>query len=239
MLEEAESYLQQLRADGDRDAAGLVVCMDCDHADELATILTQRTGARPVVVCSRTNSPDDASAARGLAAFIHSNRPWLVAVRMVSEGVDIRRLRVVVYATNVTAELTFRQIIGRVVRVDAANGEQDYGIVVLPADPRLLEMAKRIADEAPGRITAALIIRDDIESAVRLDDRHRGAFQPLASTGDLEFVLDSTGRRAEAALLTAAERYVEATGTPVPAFELALAAASNPTLRERLLSYDT
>lgn len=40
----------------------------------------------------------------------------LINPRMVSEGVDIPRLRVGIYATNITKELTFRQIIGRVVR---------------------------------------------------------------------------------------------------------------------------
>jgi superfamily II DNA or RNA helicase len=63
---------------------------------------------------------------------------------MVSEGVDIRRLRVIVYATNVVAELSFRQIIGRVVRVNAANGESDHGLVVLPSDPRLIDMATQL-----------------------------------------------------------------------------------------------
>lgn len=65
---------------------------------------------------------------------------------MVSEGVDIRRLRVLVYATNVLTDLSFRQIIGRVIRTDAGNPD-DSGLVVLPADPRLVAIAEAIRDE--------------------------------------------------------------------------------------------
>jgi superfamily II DNA or RNA helicase len=239
MLEEADRPLRHLRATGDHDAAGLVVCMDCDHADAIATLLTRSTGVRPIVACSRNNNPDDPAPGPGIAAFINSTHPWIVAVRMVSEGVDIRRLRVIVYATNVTAELYFRQIIGRVVRIDPANGDDDHGIVVLPADPELLAMAERIAREAPGAIQSPLITRDEQVRPDRIDQSRNGAFQPLASTGDLEFVFDSHGRRAETALVTAAERYIQAVGSPISAFELALAAASNPTLRDRLLSYES
>ncbi len=41
---------------------------------------------------------------------------------MISEGVDIRRLRILVYATNIVTELAFRQITGRIVRTDPKNG---------------------------------------------------------------------------------------------------------------------
>ncbi|MBB6380567.1 superfamily II DNA or RNA helicase [Pseudonocardia eucalypti] len=237
MLEEADRRLRHLRASGDHDAAGLVVSMDCDHADAIATMLTRSSGVRPVVACSRSNNPDDPAPGPGIAAFVNSTSPWIVAVRMVSEGVDIRRLRVVVYATNVTAELYFRQIIGRVVRVDPTNGADDHGLVVLPADPELLAMAERIADEAPGAIERPLIIRGVQAGLDGIDQPRNGAFQPLASTGDLEFVFDSDGRRAEATLVAAAEKYIQVFGSPISAFELALAAASNPAIRERLRTY--
>ena len=66
---------------------------------------------------------------------------------MVSEGVDIPRLRVLVYATNVLTELSFRQIAGRIVRVDLKNAE-DYGVMILPVDERLSVMAARITSDA-------------------------------------------------------------------------------------------
>jgi len=142
MIEVADARLARLRATGD---AGLIVCMDIDHADTVAEVLTERTGSRPVVVCSRLNNPDDPEPAAALEAFTDGSGPWIVAVKMVSEGVDIRRLRVLVYATNVLAELSFRQIVGRIVRNDPGN-VKDYGVMILPVDGRLSVMTARIQD---------------------------------------------------------------------------------------------
>ena len=124
-----------------------MVCIDCDHADAVARILHQMTGVRPTVACSRLNSPDDPSPRPAIDAFDKSTSPWIVSVRMISEGVDIRRFRVVVYATNMATELGFRQITGRVVRTDNKNGDEDYGTVILRADLRFLDMAQRLLDE--------------------------------------------------------------------------------------------
>lgn len=131
----------------------------CNHADAVAEVMTARTGMRPVVVCSRGNNPDDPAPATALEAFTHSSAPWIVAVKMVSEGVDIRRLRVLVYATNVLAELSFRQIAGRIVRDDPANDE-DYGVMVLPVDDRLGAMAERIKAEAPVGLIGPVVVSD-------------------------------------------------------------------------------
>ena len=144
----------------DPDAAGLVVCIDCDHADDVARILNQMTGTRPTVACSRLNDPDDPSPGPAIEAFDKGTSPWIVSVRMISEGVDIRRLRMLVYATNIVTDLAFRQITGRIVRTDPKNGEDDYGSVVLPADPRLLDMADRILEQVPPAQREPLVIRE-------------------------------------------------------------------------------
>jgi superfamily II DNA or RNA helicase len=238
MLDIANEQLRQLRAAGDTDAAGLAVCMDCDHADAVAELLRQRAGVRPPVACSRLNNPEDPTPGPALRNFIDSSDPWLVAVRMVSEGVDIRRLRVVVYATNVVAELTFRQIIGRVVRTDPANGSDDYGVVILPADPRLQTIAERICQEAPNRLVAPIVISDPHPGSGNIfDGRPVAEFRPISSLGELSEVTDTFGRSAPAELVAAAERYVAVTGSLIPAFELALAAANDPSLKLKLLAY--
>jgi superfamily II DNA or RNA helicase len=237
MLVEANSYLGNLRATADPDAGGLIVCMDCDHADATANLLAHQTGLRPTVVCSRTNNPDDPDPGPAIEAFIRSTSPWLVCVKMVSEGVDIRRLRVIVYATNVTAELAFRQIVGRVVRTDTANADDDHGYVVMPADPRLIELAERITGEAPVKVRQLLTVSERAASD-SLERRSNGSFQPLASTGNLDLVFDHDGRQVEAALLDAANRYLRAQGSAtISAFDLAHAAGADPELRERLLHY--
>jgi superfamily II DNA or RNA helicase len=101
MLQDANAYLISLRASGDGDAAGLVVCVDCDHADRVAAHMAKHLlRKRPVVACSRSYDANDPDPADAIEQFERGHDPWIVAVNMVSEGVDIRRLRVVVYLTN-------------------------------------------------------------------------------------------------------------------------------------------
>jgi superfamily II DNA or RNA helicase len=238
MLRTADEELRRLRTTTDPDAGGLVVCIDCDHADAVAQILHQVTGNRPTVACSRLNDPDDPSPRPAIEAFDKGTSPWIVSVRMISEGVDIRRLRVLVYATNIITELAFRQITGRLVRTDPKNGGDDYGSVVLPADSRLLEMTERILDEIPPTQRGPLVVREPRNGAHNLrDPDQEGEFVPLGSTGELSLVTDTSGRSAPAELVAAAKRYVTASGSPVAPFELALAAAHDERLRSKLLAY--
>ena len=84
----------------------------------------------------------EARAAQKLAAFRDSHEPWIVAVNMVSEGVDIPRLRVGVYATAAKTPMIFRQIVGRFVRtIPGRLPEPSW--VYLPADPVLRGHAAR------------------------------------------------------------------------------------------------
>lgn len=123
------------------DAGGLVIAMDRDHARGVAKIIRERLGVKAVVVTS-----DDPDASRRISAFATGRDPWLVAVRMVSEGVDIPRLRVAVYATTTTTELFFRQAVGRIVRWVPGHGRQP-SYMFMPDDPRLRAHAIGIAEE--------------------------------------------------------------------------------------------
>ncbi len=111
ILQQANERLERLRSGGHRDAAGLVVAADGEHARAIAKVLREVTGAPPLVVVHT-----DARASEKLTRFTASRDPWIVAVNMVSEGVDIPRLRVGVYATAAKTPLIFRQIVGRFVR---------------------------------------------------------------------------------------------------------------------------
>jgi superfamily II DNA or RNA helicase len=122
------------------DAAGLVIATDQDHARAIADSLAWRCGVRPTVATS-----DDAGASDRIAAFATSDAPWLVAVRMVSEGVDIPRLRVGVYATTTTTELFFRQAVGRLVRWTVGVPNQ-RSYLFIPDDARLRARAFQIAE---------------------------------------------------------------------------------------------
>jgi superfamily II DNA or RNA helicase len=141
ILREADARLRTIRQDGHRDAAGLVVAADSQHARQIAKLLHETTGTRPVVVLH-----DEARSAARLAAFTRSRDPWIVAVNMVSEGVDIPRLRVGVYATAAKTAMIFRQIVGRYVRVIPERPTEPSWLYV-PADPILHNHAATIERE--------------------------------------------------------------------------------------------
>lgn len=136
---QAHDRLMQIRTTHP-DAAGLAICIDQEHARELARLIRTRCGVEAEIVVS-----DDPGASAKIAAFAASDRPWLVAVRMVSEGVDIPRLRVGVYASTVVTELFFRQAVGRFVRWTRGMSTQK-AYMYLPDDPRLRAHAFQIAE---------------------------------------------------------------------------------------------
>src|ERR1700761_7510496 len=141
ILKEADERLRGLRSAGHPDAAGLVIAADSAHARRIAALLREATGRVPVVVLHA-----EARAAAKLAAFTASTDPWIVAVNMVSEGVDIPRLRVGVYATAAKTPLIFRQIVGRFVRTIPDRPVQPSWLYV-PADPVLRDHASTIEYE--------------------------------------------------------------------------------------------
>ena len=125
VLEAADKRLTEVRR-GMPDAGGLVIASDHEDARAYAALLRGLTGTRPVVVLS-----DDPAASKKIAAFAASDDRWMVAVRMVSEGVDIPRLAVGVYATSVGTALFFAQAVGRFVR---ARQRGETASVFLPVD---------------------------------------------------------------------------------------------------------
>ena len=139
VLQKAHLRLLAVRAAGQRDAGGLVAAMNQDHARFIADLMRRRIGIEPAVVVSDL---DDAS--RRITAFARSRDPWIVAVHMVSEGVDIPRLRVGVFASNVVTEMYFRQFCGRFVRTTGAAGEARDAFVFVPDDHRIRALAARI-----------------------------------------------------------------------------------------------
>jgi superfamily II DNA or RNA helicase len=146
ILREADVKLRALRAAGHRDAGALAIAADATHARRIAKLLGEATGRAPVVVLHT-----EARAAHKLAAFRDSREPWIVAVNMVSEGVDIPRLRVGVYATAAKTPLIFRQIVGRFVRTRPADreaaGPPEPSWLYLPAEPVLCGHAGEIEHE--------------------------------------------------------------------------------------------
>ena len=136
VLKDADSQLTELR-EFDSTAAGIVFCEDSITARSISDMLT-RMGRSPVLAIQEEAEADDR-----IKQFKDSTDSWIVTIRKVSEGVDIPRLRVGVYATPWVTELFFRQVVGRLVRV--RPGEEDQtGYLFIPDDHRLRAMAEQI-----------------------------------------------------------------------------------------------
>lgn len=184
VIGQAHERLMQVR-ETHPDAGALAICMDQEHARDIARFIRIRFQVEAEVVIS-----DDPSASAKISAFGTSKRPWLVAVRMVSEGVDIPRLRVGVYASTVVTELFFRQAVGRLVRwTNGLPSQKAY--VYLPDDPRLRTHAFQIA-EARRHVLRPPVDRDDEFTPEQTERAALQALDLLPEQLSLFSVLSST-----------------------------------------------
>jgi superfamily II DNA or RNA helicase len=136
VLQAAHTRLTQLREGGMPDAGAMVIASDQTAARAYAAVLTKLTGQTPTVVLS-----DDPGSSARIAEYSTGTSPWLVAVRMVSEGVDVPRLAVGVYATSASTPLFFAQAIGRFVR---SRRPGETASIFLPSVPNLLLLASEM-----------------------------------------------------------------------------------------------
>ncbi len=188
VLRAADARLSVLRSHGMIDAGGLVIATDQQAARAYAKLLHTITGEPAVVVLS-----DDAGASGRIAAFGDSQQRWLVAVRMVSEGVDIPRLAVGVYATSASTPLFFAQAVGRFVRVRRPG---ETASVFLPSVAHLLGLASEMelqrdhvlgAPKSPDGLDDSLLERAarNEQASGELEKR----FEALSATAELDQVI--------------------------------------------------
>jgi superfamily II DNA or RNA helicase len=132
----AASRLDEMRSAGMHDAGMLILASDQESAKEYAKVVQSVTGVKPTLALS-----EDPKASSKISSFANSNDKYLVAVRMVSEGVDVPRLGVLVWLTSYRTPLFFAQAVGRVVRARRAG---ESATVFLPAVRPLLALAAEI-----------------------------------------------------------------------------------------------
>ena len=193
VLAAADKRLTEVRRHVE-DAGGLVIATDQTSARAYARQLEALTGEKPTVVLS-----DDAGASGRIEEFAEGTSRWMVAVRMVSEGVDVPRLCVGVYATSTSTPLFFAQAVGRFVR---ARRRGETASVFLPSVSIILDHAgsmeverdhalnkKRGADdeeqlwsEEDGLVAAA-------NAAEGASDELEGSFEALHSAAEFDHVL--------------------------------------------------
>jgi superfamily II DNA or RNA helicase len=142
MVEWASAKLDELR-NRMPDAGGLVIAPSIEMAEFMVDTIEMVEGERPMLVHSQLPNAESR-----IRAFRGTDKRWLVSVAMVSEGVDIPRLRVLLYLPNALTELAFRQAIGRVVRTAGPN-DDTRAYVVMPAFETFEHYARRVEEEMP------------------------------------------------------------------------------------------
>nr|WP_321985355.1 DEAD/DEAH box helicase family protein [uncultured Lichenicoccus sp.] len=159
----ADREISGIRSRGGRftDAGGLLVAMNQKHALECAKVIEEVTGEVATVVISDNDTADDE-----LEAFSTGVGRWIVAVRKISEGVDIPRLMVGVYASNVVSTLFFRQFVGRFVRV-RHRGAREMAKMFMPGDERFKTLAAEILDEVRQFMRDKELTRPEVARALR------------------------------------------------------------------------
>lgn len=148
MIEQSQKALNTLRR-STPNAGGLIVAASVDHATLIAIILEDICGESPTVV---TYLHDESQQA--IQNFRDGKSQWIVSVGMISEGTDIPRLQVCCHLTRVKTELYFRQVLGRILRVQGKGSEQ--ALLIMPAEPKLMEYAHRVAEDVPAANTITL-----------------------------------------------------------------------------------
>jgi superfamily II DNA or RNA helicase len=140
MIESGSEKLSDLRHRMP-NAGGLIIAPNIEMAEYMVALLEKIEGEKPILVHSQMPNPNSK-----ISAFRETDKRWLVSVAMVSEGVDIKRLRVLLYLPNAMTELAFRQAIGRVVRT-MGHDDDTRAYVVMPSFETFENYARRVEDE--------------------------------------------------------------------------------------------
>lgn len=122
-------------------AGGLVIAPNIEVAEYMAALLEEMENEKPTLVHSQM-----VNAEARIGSYKNTNKRWLVSVAMISEGVDIKRLRILVYLPYAQTELAFRQAMGRVVR-SLGNDDYSRAYVIMPTHRILEEYARRVERE--------------------------------------------------------------------------------------------
>lgn len=140
MVEWASAKLNDLRYRMPT-AGGLVIAPSIEMAEYMVRLIEKMEGEAPTIVHSQMANVDGK-----IDSFRYTDKRWLVSVMMISEGVDIARLRVLIYLPKALTELAFRQAIGRVVR-SAGPDDDTRAYIVMPSFEILEAYARRVEDE--------------------------------------------------------------------------------------------
>ena len=124
------------------NAGGLVVASSVQHAQTIQKMLSQKYSQSVSIVTYRHEDP-----LAEIERYRQSGAQWIVSVGMISEGTDIPRLQVCCHMSSVKTELYFRQVLGRILRVNSTINQQAW--LYTFAEQSLIEFSERIEQDIP------------------------------------------------------------------------------------------
>ncbi len=145
------------------NAGGLVVASSIEHAEAIKLLMIKNYSISAVVVTTNEARPSNK-----IRDFRNSSDKWLISVGMVSEGTNIPRLQVCCNLTNVTTEMYFRQIFGRVLRKTNAPNQEAY--MFMPAEPKLVSYARRMVQDIPDEVAKVKVVKIDEKIVTDVDE---------------------------------------------------------------------
>lgn len=142
MLSLSIQKLDKLRTNSP-NTGGLIVASSYQHALQIQSILYGHFGKEATLVSYRLDDSPEL-----INRFRENTSEWIISIAMISEGTDIPRLQVCCNLTDITTELYFRQILGRILRM--TNNQTTIGYMFVLAEPDLIEYAERLNQAIPG-----------------------------------------------------------------------------------------
>ncbi|WP_018275099.1 DEAD/DEAH box helicase family protein [Teredinibacter turnerae] len=192
LMEQSHQALSAIRKTSP-NAGGLIVAASVEHALLIATMLESISGESPSIVTYMHENSQHA-----IQRFRESNTKWIVSVGMISEGTDIPRLQVCCHLTRVKTELYFRQVLGRILRVQK-DGQED-ATLIMPAEPKLMAFANRVAEDIPAANTVSRkVMKEGLLPPLTDMPEVQGTLDPTASSID-EIADENEGDKQESRL---------------------------------------
>ncbi|RNF52627.1 DEAD/DEAH box helicase [Marinomonas hwangdonensis] len=184
MLSLSIQKLDKLRTNSP-NSGGLIVASSYQHALQIQSILYGHFGKEATLVSYRLDDSPEL-----INRFREDTSEWIISIAMISEGTDIPRLQVCCNLTDVTTELYFRQILGRVLRM--TNSQTIIGYMFILAEPNLLDYAERLNETIPGSYnyqkTERLLDSLDTSNFTNINqnsDLHKISLESDISLGDI------------------------------------------------------
>jgi superfamily II DNA or RNA helicase len=130
----------------DARSAMLVVVKDTAHGNAVTKRISRICHNNPDWSSYTTQEiyNDTEKAHEKIKELRHDRTDIVVSVRMLSEGVDIKRLRVGLYATDYLTRMFFQQFVGRFTRYDDRLDESQHARIIIPGHIMLLRYAREI-----------------------------------------------------------------------------------------------